>query len=172
MQISKLLDNVSEDGAGTALKCMTSPFDEGKNAIAVFDVSGFEGAVKLQSSDDNSTWADVSTLAGNGGVSQALVAGGAAGDFTVDGIKVTDRLLAVIHNTAGTLVDLTSEFTISAADTINNADGTDTTNDDLLVLWESPGGSQSTHVSVVLKRFMRGNVTTYVAGQVSLSLMA
>lgn len=64
-----------------------------------------------------------------------LIAGGAAGDHTVAGITTRDQLISVIHNTSGALVDLTSEFTISDDDTINNDDGTATTSDQLLVFW-------------------------------------
>lgn len=53
---------------------------------------------------------------------QTVVAGAAAGDVTVTGIKTTDKLKAVIDLTAP--ADLTSEFTISAANTINNTGGT------------------------------------------------
>ncbi len=66
----------------------------------------------------------------------ALVAGGAAGDITVTGIATADNLVMVLHNTAGTLADLTSEFTISAANTINNTGGTDTSSDQLVVFYQ------------------------------------
>ena len=72
-----------------------------------------------------------------GPVSQVLIDGGSAGDHTVPGIATTDTLISVIHNTAGALVDLTSEFTIGSADTINNDSGTDTSSDDLLVTYQS-----------------------------------
>lgn len=74
------------------------------------------------------------------GISKALIAGGSAGDHTVTGIKTTDELIAVFEQdgTSGLLTDLTSEFSISAADTINNAAGTDTTSDKLLVLYKRP----------------------------------
>ena len=64
-----------------------------------------------------------------------LLAGASAGNVTLTGIATADSLISVIHNTAGTLADLSSEFTITAADTINNTGGTDTTGDQLLVLW-------------------------------------
>lgn len=64
-----------------------------------------------------------------------LVAGGSAGNITVTGIAVGDEIVSVIHNTAGTLADLTDEFSITAANTINNAGGTATTSDQLLVIW-------------------------------------
>jgi hypothetical protein len=66
----------------------------------------------------------------------AVIAGGAAGNHTVTGISIYDRLVSVIHNTAGTLADLTSEFTITATNTINNAAGTDTSSDQLLVIYQ------------------------------------
>lgn len=69
-------------------------------------------------------------------VRAALIAGGAAGNHTVTGIATADNLVMVLHNTAGALADLTSEFTISATNTINNAAGTDTSSDQLLVIYQ------------------------------------
>lgn len=76
------------------------------------------------------------------GVKAAVVAGGSAGNKTVTGIKATDALVIVLALVgAGTAItdvtDLTSEFTITAADTINNTGGTDTTGSKLLVFWRS-----------------------------------
>ncbi|MES2146707.1 MAG: hypothetical protein V4491_02545 [Pseudomonadota bacterium] len=70
----------------------------------------------------------------------ALVAGGAAGDITVSGILTTDTLHAVLRIIgAGAAVtditDLTSEFTITGSNKINNTGGTASTSDKLLVLW-------------------------------------
>lgn len=65
----------------------------------------------------------------------SLLAGGAAGNITLTGIAVGDEIISVIHNTSGALVDLTSEFSITAANTINNTGGTATTSDQLLVFW-------------------------------------
>ena len=64
-------------------------------------------------------------------IRQFVVAGGAAGNFTITGIKTADKLISVhgfilvegAPNTL-TILNLTSEFTITAADTINNAAGT------------------------------------------------
>ena len=67
-----------------------------------------------------------------------LVNGGAAGDHTVTGIVAGDEIVFVAHiSTAAsvaTIADLTSEFTAGAG-VINNAAGTDTTNDQLMVFW-------------------------------------
>jgi len=66
----------------------------------------------------------------------AIVAGGAAGAHAVTGIATVDRLAAVYRvPAAAAIVDLTSEFTVSAADEIDNAGGTDTTGDQLLVIY-------------------------------------
>ena len=76
----------------------------------------------------------------------SIVAGGAAGDHTLTGIKAGtgkggaqrgDQLISVLHQdgTSGILVDLTSEFSITADDTINNTGGTATTSDFLIVIW-------------------------------------
>ena len=65
------------------------------------------------------------------------VSGGSAGDVTVSGISTDDALVAVIDvdvdTSSGGLADLTSEFSISADDTINNGGGTATNN--LIVIY-------------------------------------
>ena len=66
----------------------------------------------------------------------AVIAGAAAGDLTVTGIRFlpTDALVMVQRiDAAG--ANLVGEFEITAADTINNAGGTDTTGFLLLVKW-------------------------------------
>lgn len=73
----------------------------------------------------------------------AVIAGGSAGNLTVTGIATTDRLVSVTvldrDSTAAniTLADLTSEFSITATNTINNAGGTSTTGNALLVVYET-----------------------------------
>ncbi len=68
----------------------------------------------------------------------AVVAGAAAGNFTVNGINTTDSLDSVLYYVgAGTSVtdvqDLTSQFSITAANTINNTGGTASTGGKLVV---------------------------------------
>ncbi len=70
----------------------------------------------------------------------AAIVGGVAGDHTVTGIVVGDRIVAVFRFTTvtsnfQTIVDITSEFTVTAADTINNVGGTDTTADYLMIFY-------------------------------------
>lgn len=62
------------------------------------------------------------------GVRIVQVAGAAAGAVTVTGIGARDKLLQVnsVVIATGISTDLTSEFTITGADTINNNGGTDT----------------------------------------------
>src|SRR5690348_11113889 len=75
-----------------------------------------------------------------GQIKTAVVAGAAAGDVTVTGIATGDELVGVIRldrdATAANIniSSLLSEFTISAANTINNAAGTSTSGDALLVI--------------------------------------
>lgn len=86
----------------------------------------------------------------------ALVNGGAAGDITVTGITVDDTLEAVFAaaftinsgtpadddpiDLTSSVGDVTSEFTITADDTINNTSGTATTDNILFVsYWDSVG---------------------------------
>ena len=73
-----------------------------------------------------------------------VIAGGAAGVHAVAAIKAGDILASVIHNTAGVLVDITSEFVAVTPDSvvttdaqIDNTGGTDTTGDQLQVLYHS-----------------------------------
>jgi Ni,Fe-hydrogenase maturation factor len=77
-----------------------------------------------------------------------LVDGGSAGDHTVTGITTADTILFVglfeTKASIATLADLTDEFTITGADTINNAAGTATTNDQLFVLWHDADADADT----------------------------
>lgn len=63
-------------------------------------------------------------------IRQTIVAGAVAGDVTVTGIKTRDVLKWVL-DIAG--ADLTSEFSITAANTINNTGGTSSAASQLLV---------------------------------------
>jgi hypothetical protein len=78
----------------------------------------------------------------------AVIAGGAAGNLTVTGIAATDELVSVLRadvaadtgtgasgNKVEALSDITAEFSITAANTINNTGGTDTTGDQLVVVY-------------------------------------
>lgn len=77
-----------------------------------------------------------------------IIVGGAAGNHTVTGIGLNDDLLYVAmlgFNTADPVVaggavtpvvsNLTNEFTVTAANTINNGGGTASTNRVLLVIY-------------------------------------
>lgn len=70
----------------------------------------------------------------------AVVAGAAAGNITVTGINLGDKIISVLVFTTAasiaTLADLTSEFSITAADTINNTGGTSTANNSVVVIYE------------------------------------
>lgn len=76
-------------------------------------------------------------------IKTAVIAGGSAGALTVTGLGASDRLVSVTRMnrdaTAAnvTLDSLTSEFSITAANTIDNTGGTATTGDALLVVWET-----------------------------------
>ena len=76
-------------------------------------------------------------------VRTTIVAGAAAGDRTVAGIKTRDHLVSVLFidatDASETYADRTSEFTISAADTINNTGGTTSAGGALVVTWISVG---------------------------------
>ena len=68
--------------------------------------------------------------------------GAAAGNVTVTGIATTDTLLFVgvftTKASIATFADLTAEFTITATNTINNAAGTSTANNQLIVIVDRP----------------------------------
>lgn len=67
-----------------------------------------------------------------------IVAGAAAGNITVAGINVGDRLDEVIYYPSSYgIQDVTTEFTISATNQINNAGGTNTSGGNLIVRWTS-----------------------------------
>lgn len=69
------------------------------------------------------------------------VAGAVAGNLTVTGIKKGDRIIAVQPvNVAG--ANLAGEFTATADDTINNAGGTSTATQVVLVMWQALGGGR------------------------------
>lgn len=70
----------------------------------------------------------------------AAILGGVAGNHTVTGIAVGDSLASVqvfttVTSNFQTIADITSEFTITAANTINNTGGTDTTADYLTIVY-------------------------------------
>src|SRR5678810_989243 len=67
-------------------------------------------------------------------LSSRVVAGAAAGNITVTGIVLDDRLVLVQDLTTG--ADITSEFSVTADDTINNTGGTSTAGHATLVVWE------------------------------------
>jgi hypothetical protein len=74
------------------------------------------------------------------------VSEGAAGNFTVSGITTSDTLVAVVgvklvlsegtpNTIAFSAVNITSEFTITAVDTINNDGGTSLADTIVFVFW-------------------------------------
>lgn len=82
-----------------------------------------------------------------GAVRTTVIDGGAAGDHTVTGIAVGDALRAVLdvdftlaegspNTRTWAAADLSGEFSITGADTINNVGGTDTTGHILIVVYE------------------------------------
>ncbi len=71
-------------------------------------------------------------------IGKAVISGGAAGAHTLPGaIGSGDNLIAVHHVSADlvTNTDLTSEFSITSANTIDNTGGTNTTGNFLVVVW-------------------------------------
>lgn len=95
--------------------------------------------VKARSLTDIAPNSVTNTQLAGGFMKVTLVTGGAAGNHTVTGIATTDELVFVgefaTAAAIATLTSRTAEFTITTANTINNTGGTDTTNDQLMVIW-------------------------------------
>jgi hypothetical protein len=68
-----------------------------------------------------------------------VAAGAVAGNMTVTGIVVGDIIRIVQDLTTGD--NLATEFTVTAADTINNTGGTSTNGHAVLVIWQRRYGS-------------------------------
>lgn len=71
--------------------------------------------------------------------------GGAAGNITATGVAVGDTLLAVggVKTADQTYFDFSSQFSITAANVINNSAGTATTGYKLVVVWRTLSSSAS-----------------------------
>jgi|GEM_PF-5175650 len=105
------------------------------------------GAIKVKATDPSINVSSAGVSLGTGKIKTLVVAGASPGDVTVTGIAVGDELLSVVRfdvaadtgtDAAGDKVQavstITSEFTVGAAK-INNAAGTDTSGDSLMVQW-------------------------------------
>jgi hypothetical protein len=68
---------------------------------------------------------------------RATAAGGAAGNITITGIATTNTLLAVVavKDADQSVLDLSTQFTITATNTINNTGGTATTGYHVVVVY-------------------------------------
>jgi hypothetical protein len=76
-------------------------------------------------------------------VRQAVATGAAAGNITVTGIKTRDTLVSVLFvdatDASEAVANRTSEFTITATNTINNAGGTTGVGGFYIITWLSVG---------------------------------
>lgn len=106
---------------------LTSPFEGRINAGKIDAAAIADGAI---------TKPKLTT----GFIKMALVAGAAAGNVTVTGIATADALIGVLHlpdaGAIDTMADLTAQFTITAANTINNTGGTASTDGKLLIFYQ------------------------------------
>jgi hypothetical protein len=118
----------------TELQSLTVKSALGGRLVRGFTMAGFLSKAELEQ-----------LLAG--AVKTTVIDGGAAGDHAVSGIAVGDALRSVLkldftleegtpNTRTWTAEDLTGEFSITGANTINNADGTDTTGAVLVVVYE------------------------------------
>ena len=59
--------SLSATGAGAAVQPNATPFVQGREAVAVVDVRGVAGSpiIRLQGSDDGTTWTDLVVHSGN-----------------------------------------------------------------------------------------------------------
>lgn len=127
----------------TSVVHIVSTAEGGTSTGTIGDGADADGWISSVNNNATAGTASLSDAVGDSGATLTAIAGGSAGNHTVTGIATSDTLEGVIHfaettDTLDTMDDLTSEFTISAADTINNADGTDTTGGFLLVSYRSP----------------------------------
>tara|TARA_R110001592_G_scaffold9945_5_gene52069 strand:- start:713 stop:1243 length:531 start_codon:yes stop_codon:yes gene_type:complete len=130
-----VLSRVVTAGAFTASflkRAMPSAVFSVKNGMRGLFASGFVGSDMIE--DGSITGSKMINP-----IKVSLIDGGAAGNHTVAGIKITDELISVLeqNGTSGLLADLTTEFSIKKADTIDNTGGTATSSDKLLVLYLS-----------------------------------
>lgn len=77
-----------------------------------------------------------------GDIKTRSVAGAAAGNLAVVGIKKGDTLISV-QPVGVAAANLVGEFTVSADDQINNTGGTSTAAQFVLVIWEAQGGGRT-----------------------------
>lgn len=142
-QASAVSDKIIGVSADVAADAAGDPVDVIMDGIAHVTYGG-----SITRGDPVTTDANGKAVAAADSINKAIIDGGAAGNHTVTGIKTTDTLVAVLQidvaSDTGTsasgdkvqaIADLTSEFTISAANTINNTGGSATTGDKLLVLY-------------------------------------
>ena len=73
------------------------------------------------------------------------IAGAAAGDHTVTGIAVGDQLISVVavNDTTHASTDVTSEYTVTVTNTINNSGGTSSVGSHLVVTAQRPSTTGS-----------------------------
>jgi len=81
-------------------------------------------------------------MADNQSLTSRLVAGAAAGNLTVTGIKKGDNLI-IVQDLGVASANIASQFTVTADDTINNTGGTSTATHNVLVVWEQRGGGRA-----------------------------
>lgn len=121
-------------------------------AFLVRNVAGDDSAslVQIAKSDNHLVAQEVGDLSNTAPVTSPLstarapkkttstIAGGAAGALTVTGIKKgknTITAVVAVDDTTHAGVDLTTEFTITADNTINNTGGTSTASKHVVVSW-------------------------------------
>ena len=132
---SKVISAVFASGSFTAsvLKhlVLKSTFSPASGLRSLFS-SGFVNGAMIE--DGSVTGAKIVNP-----IKVSLISGGAAGNHTVSNIKINDELIAVLeqNGTSGILTDLSTEFSIVKADTIDNTGGTATSSDKLLIFYIS-----------------------------------
>ena len=141
------LGSVSSGASGT-LKFLKEPSITASTSLGTGTITADEIAAGAITEEKIGALAVTAAKIGAGAVTKGKLAGGflkvslidgaAAGDHTVTGMAVGDEIVSVIHISTkadiATMADITSEFTV-AAGKATNAAGTDTTNDQLQIIW-------------------------------------
>lgn len=107
------------------------------SGVVLLNVTKSDSVLVPTAFDMTTSVATSPLVAQSGKHTNALIVGGAAGNLTVTGIKTSHRLVLVakIVDAGQAYADLTSEFSITSANTINNTGGTATTSAHVVVVW-------------------------------------
>jgi hypothetical protein len=139
LYLGAYLDGATIKCVGTNVLVLETYIDgDAVGSVEAFYGQTPDGAVGTPDTSYSISWTGADLFYGAdyvalGVPTQFVVVGDIAGDHTVTGIGANSKLSGVILFSSGVPSDITNEFTISDADTINNAGGTDTTGKSFIV---------------------------------------